>query len=165
MRWSIAAKAIAHGMPGAEERLTAERARDESDRGRRAALRAEVSRPDPAAKAAAWERFHGEGYGSLQMTLAAMSGFNWTVQRRILEPYVERFFTAVPEAFEQRTREFATGYFRSLFPDYRVEQAVLDRSETLLAEAGDRLPVLARMLREANDDLGRAIACRAYAES
>jgi aminopeptidase N len=163
MRWDIAAKFIARGMEGAEARLAAERERDPSDRGQRAALRAETSRPIPEAKAEAWERFHGDGYGSLHLTGAAMSGFNWSFQRALLEPYVEAFFERVPEIFEHRTREFASVYFRNLFPSYRVEQPVLDRSERLLAEVGERLPVLARMIREANDDLARAIAVRAYA--
>lgn len=165
MRWDIAIKHIARDMPGAEARLAAERARDPSDRGQRAALRAEASRPSPEAKAAVWDRVHGEGYGSLHLTSAAMSGFNWPFQRDLLEPYVEAFFARVPEIFETRVREFATAYFGNLFPGYRVEQAVLDRSTRLLAEVGDRLPVLARLLREANDDLARAIAVRAYAET
>jgi aminopeptidase N len=44
MRWSIAVKAVAYGMPGGEERVQAERLRDESDRGQRAVLRAQASR-------------------------------------------------------------------------------------------------------------------------
>jgi aminopeptidase N len=165
MRWDIAARFIARGLDGAEARLAAERARDPSDRGQRAALRAEASRPAAEAKAEVWDRVHGDGYGSLHLTGAAMSGFNWNIQRALLEPYVEAFFTRVPEIFENRTREFASVYFGNLYPGYRVEQPVLDRSERLLADTGERLPVLARMLRESNDDLARAIAVRAYAES
>jgi aminopeptidase N len=164
MRWGIAAKYMAYALPGAAERVAGEAKRDPSDRGQRAQLRAETSVPDPAVKAAAWERFNGEGYGSLYLTAAAMAGFNWTDQRSILEPYVERFFVTVPDIFRTRDKEFASDYFTALFPGYRVEQALLDRSERLLGEAGNELPNLARMLREANDDLARAIRCRAFAE-
>jgi aminopeptidase N len=164
MRWGIAAKHMAYALPGAQERVADEAKRDPSDRGQRAQLRAETSVPDPAVKAAAWERFNGEGYGSLYLTAAAMAGFNWTDQRSILEPYVERFFVTVPDIFRTRDKEFASDYFTALFPGYRVEQALLDRSERLLGEAGNELPNLARMLREANDDLARAIRCRAFAE-
>jgi aminopeptidase N len=179
MRWTIAIKWIARGMPGAEERLAEERRRDPSDRGQRALLRAESARPDPAAKAAAWDRFHGEGYGSLHLTGAAMAGFNWSFQRELLEPYVEKFFQRAKGVFETRTHELASAYFNHLFPAYRVEPELLARSEALLAtltkgspdagppspdaDAESGLPVLTRQLREANDELARAIACRELA--
>ena len=54
-------------------------------------------------------------------------------------------------------------YFRALFPGYRVERELLSQSEAVLAGYGDELPVLARMVREANDDLLRAIRCREFA--
>ncbi len=165
MRWSIAAKFVAYGMAGASERVGSEVKNDPSDRGERARLRAATSEPSAAVKAAAWERFLGEGYGSLYLTGAAMSGFNWSHQRELLEPYVERFFAEAPGVFRREEKEFMSDYFGALFPAYRVDQAVLDRSEQLLAEAGDELPVLARMLREANDELGRSIRCRAFARA
>lgn len=163
MRWDIAAKYAAYGLPGAAGRLEGEAARDPSDRGQRARLRGDVSQPDPALKASAWRKINGEGYGSLYLTVAAMSGFNWPRQRELLAPYVERFFEAVPTIFRERDKEFASDYFGALFPAYRVERETLDSSARLLAEYGGGLPVLARMLREANDELDRAIRCREYA--
>ncbi|WP_437592477.1 aminopeptidase N [Sorangium sp. So ce1000] len=172
MRWTVAVKWVARGMEGAAERVAAERERDPSDRGQRAALRAETARPDPAAKAAAWERFHGDGYGSLHLTGAAMSGFNWSFQRALLEPYAQAFFERVQQVFETRTHELASAYFTHLFPSYRVDQDLLARAEARTAAllraadgapAAPRLPMLVRMLREASDDLVRAIACRELA--
>jgi aminopeptidase N len=165
MRWSIAAKHVAYGVAGAAERVAAEVARDPSDRGVRARLRCETASPDASAKAAAWEKFNGEGYGSLYLTAAAMSGFNWADQRAVLEPYVEKFFGAVPGVFRSRDKEFATDYFRSLFPGYRVEREILAQSERVLEAYGEELPVLARTVKEANDDLLRAIRCREFAAS
>ena len=168
MRWDIAVRYVAYGLANGRERLGAERERDPSDRGQRAALRGEVSEPDAGKKAAAWQRFHEQGeqaYGSLHLTAAAMSGFHWWTQRDLLDPYVERFFEQLPEVFEQRDHEFARSYFGALFPGHRVEGAVLERGERLLEEVGDRLPLLTRTLREANDDLDRAIKCRAFAGS
>ncbi len=164
MRWSIAAKGMAYGVPGAADRVKAEAERDPTDRGQRARIQAETSVPDPAVKAAAWEKIRGEGYGSLHLTAAAMGGFNWWKQRDILAPYVDRFFAEVTAVFRERDKEFAADYFRSLFPAYRVEADTLDRGERLLATAGQELPTLARMIREANDDMSRAIRCRAIIE-
>jgi aminopeptidase N len=166
LRWTVAIKWTAYGIPGAAARLAEEERRDPSDRGKRALLRAETARPTAEAKAAAWERFHGEGYGSLHYTSAAMSGFNWTHQRELLQPYVEAFFTSAPRVFRtSEAHEFASAYFGNLFPGYRVERETLARSERLLGELGEDQPILARMLREANDDIARAIACRAFAEA
>lgn len=160
MRWELAARHVAFGVEGAAARAQAEAERDPSDRGQRARLRCETAVPDAGVKSAAWERFRGEGYGSMHLTRAAMGGFNWTVQEDLLEPYAEKFFQDVPQVYEEREKEFAQTFFGGLFPGYRVERDVLARSEALLREVGDRNPNLARSLREANDDLARAIACR-----
>jgi hypothetical protein len=42
---------------------------------------------------------------------------------------------------------------------------VLDRSEHLLASTPEHMTVLVRLLKETNDDLARAIACRQFAAS
>lgn len=166
MRWSAAAAAVAHDLEGAQERVERERQRDRSDRGQRAYLRCEVSRPYSDVKQDAWEKFHDEkGYGSLHLTGAAMSGFHWWVQSEILEPYVGRYFGALPGVFEQRDNEFAQRYFSNLFPGYRVEQSTLDQARAVLDEHGERLPTLRRQLLEAIDDLQRAIRCREFAAS
>ncbi|MDA0350637.1 MAG: aminopeptidase N [Chloroflexi bacterium] len=164
MRWSIAERYVAYGLPGAQSRLDGERARDPSDRGQRQMLLAEVSVPDAAVKAAAWDKFLGDGYGSLHLTGAAMGGFQWWVQRDLLEPYVERFFEVITNVFETSENEPASLFFGRLFPS-AVDPAILERSQALLDSLGDRLPLLQRKLREANDDLERAIKCRAFAAS
>jgi aminopeptidase N len=163
MRWTLATRCASMDLPGARERIAAELKRDPSDRGQRARLQAETSFPDPDVKAAAWEKFHGEGYGSLYMTASAMGGFNWWRQRELLTPYVEKFFENVVAVFERPDKEFATTYFGSLFPAYRAERSVLERSERLLKDIEGRLPTLTRKLREANDDLERAIKCQEFA--
>ena len=165
MRWGVAARHVAFGLPGAAARVAAEAERDPSDRGQRAQLRCETAVPDPGVKAEAWERFSGEGYGSRYLNQAAMSGFNWTHQADVLAPYVDAFFAQVGDIFVERDREFATVFYGGLFPSYRVEQDTLDRAQALLDETPEEQAVLQRMLRESIDDLGRAIACRAYAAS
>jgi aminopeptidase N len=165
MRWAIAAKHVAHGVSGAEERVAAEAERDATDRGVRAKLRCEISVPSEEVKAMAWEKFTGEGYGSLYLTNAAMSGFNWSEQRALLEPYVDKFFASLPTVFRTKDKEFASDYFRTLSPSYRVEREVLEKSDAVLSGYGEELPVLGRMIKEANDDLLRAIRCREFAAS
>jgi aminopeptidase N len=144
--------------------VDAESERDPSDRGQRAQRRIEVSWPDPDVKARAWARFHGEGYGSLHVTAAAMRGFQWWPQRELTRPYEEPYFSGLIAIFETRPKEFATTYFSTLFPN-RVERDVLERARVLLETAPDSLPILRRSLREEMDALERAIKCRAFAAS
>jgi aminopeptidase N len=163
MRWNIAAKHMGYGLTDADARLATERDRDPSDRGQREALRIEVSRPDAATKAEHWERILNQQYDSFKLLESAMSGFNWSVQRDLLESYVGRFFETVTQVAETRPNEYTQSFIGALFPSYRVEQPILERSERLLAETPERLTVLVRLLKEANDDLARAIMCRRFA--
>ncbi len=163
MRWAVAALAVAHGLPGAADRLAAERASDPTDRGEREALRAETGAPDPVVKAAAWERIHGEGYGSFHLTQAAMNGFNHAHQATLLAPYVDRFFEALPTVAADRDHPFVRAYVTALFPAYRPEAALVARARELAEARGEELPSLRRVLLEAADDMERAVVCRAFA--
>ena len=164
MRWLVAVKAVAFGLPDADALLALEAGRDRSDRGRRAMLRAEASRPTEAAKAEAWERINGEGYGSFHLTRAAMQGFYWPHQQSVLAPYEDRFFDKVRGVFETRDHPFARSYLLSLYPGYLAEPDVLERSRGLLSQLNGSLPTLSRQLTEAADDLDRVIKVRAFAE-
>jgi aminopeptidase N len=163
MRWDVAALAVAHDLPGARERVTAERAADPTDRGERSTLRAETGAPDPAVKAAAWGRIHGEGYGSFHLTQAAMLGFNHAHQAELLAPYSERFFAALPALAAERDHPFVRAYVGALFPAYRPEPALVERARAMADEQGAELPSLRRLLAEAADDMERAIVCRSFA--
>jgi aminopeptidase N len=163
MRWEIAARAVAHGLPDAGARAAAERAADPSDRGAREALRVETGAPDAAVKAAAWERIHGEGYGSFQLTEAAMRGFHHPHQADLLAPYVERFFETVPLVARDRDHAFLRSYVQHLFPHPWPDPGLVERARTVAEAAGERLPSLRRLLLEAADDMERAVVCRSYA--
>ena len=165
MRWGVAIKAVAHDLPGAQERLATEASRDRSDRGKRAMIRAEASAPRPETKEQVWRRIHGEGYGSFHFTRAAMQGFFWLNQADILEPYAGRFFDHLREVFETRDHPFARAYVLAMYPAYRADPAVLERSRRLLASLNGLLPTLSRQLAESADELERSIRVRAYAES
>jgi len=163
MRWSIAALAVAHGLPGAKERVAAERGADPTDRGDREILRAESGAPDAAVKAAAWERIHGPGYGSFHLTHAAMRGFNHAHQAVLLAPYVDRFFAELPAVATERDHAFLRAYVAALFPAYRPEPALVERARAMADAQGAELPSLQRLLFEAADDMERAVVCRSFA--
>jgi len=164
LRWAVAIRWAALGLEGNRERIAAERARDDSDRGERAVTTADASRPDAAAKQEAWDRLHGNGYGSLAMARAAASGFWRRSQRMLLEPFVGPFFTGLPGVFDTWEAEAARAYFRNFFPDYLVDDATRERITALVADVGIG-PMLRRLLVETDDDIRRALACRRLAAS
>ncbi len=165
MRWAIAVKSVAFGLPEAEDVLQKEAARDRSDRGHRALLRAEASRPTAEAKAEAWQKIHGEGYGSFHLTRAAMLGFFWPQQESIVEPYADEFFDKVRDVFATRDHPFARSYLMAMYPAYRGDPEVLARSRQLLADLDGTLPTLKRQMTEVADELDRQIKVRTFAEA
>ena len=150
---------------GAGERIAAEAKRDQSDRGRRAQIRAAASAPTREAKDRAWQQIHGEGYGSFHLTRAAMQGVFWNNQADLVEPYVDRFFDQLRDVFETRDHPFARSYLLTLYPAYRADPRVVDRSRALLDDLDGQLPTLSRQLAEVTDELERAIRVRRFAES
>ena len=161
MRWSAAVRWSAMDIPGAAERVAAELARDPSDRGKRAALRADVSQPDLAAKEEAWARIHDQGYESLHMAAAAMAGFGWWKQADLLAPFAARFFDSVTGIIEDWEFEAAKAYFYGLYPSYRVDAETLAATKGLIGPDTDVR--LARLAIETVDELERSLACRLLA--
>ena len=162
MRWSVAVRFAALGLPEAAARLARERERDPSDRGDRAMARAEASRPDAGAKEDVWDRLHGSGYGSLHLGMAAASGFFRRRQRDIVEPFVEQFFEGLPDLFADWEVEAARAYYRTIFPGHRIEASTREMIAGVTAR-DDIGPMLRRLLVESDDDLRWALECRAVA--
>ena len=162
MRWSVAVRWASLGLDEADARLAAERDRDPSDRGERALVTARAARPDAAVKQEVWDRAHGNGYSSLYLLRAAGNGFWWRKQAVLVEPFVSPFFAGLAPIFTDWEAEAARAYFRVFFPRHRIDEDLRGRIAAVLA-AGDIGPMLRRMLIEEDDDLRRAIACRAVA--
>jgi aminopeptidase N len=165
MRWDLAIKAVAFDVPDAKGRVASETARDASDRGERARIRATAARSDAAAKQEAWQRIHGEGYGSFHLTRAAMQGFLWPSQVDLLEPFQARFFAEVRGVFASRDHPFAEAYMALLFPDHVPHPDMLARAQELLEGLPPDQVVIRRALHEKLDDLARALRVRAVAEA
>ncbi|MCY7418439.1 MAG: M1 family metallopeptidase, partial [Chloroflexi bacterium] len=163
MRWQLAVRQTALGLPGAAARVEIETARDRSDRGQREMIRAGVAAPDAAVKAEAWVRIHGAGYGSDYLTRAALSGFQWHHQRDLLLPFREPFFDEVRQVYRDRDLGYARSYLGALFPSAWAEPPVLERARQLLLDLGPDEVQLRRHLLEVCDDMERTIRVRAFA--
>jgi len=163
LRWTLAIKAAAFGLPDAADRIARERANDPSDRGQRSLIRAAASEPDAAAKHAAWERIDGEGYGSDYLTRAAIAGFQWVHQRELLMPFREPFYARVAQVYATRDHAYAESYLRSLVPDRWAETSELERIRSQADGIAEDQGLLQRHLLEVADDLERDIRVRAFA--
>jgi aminopeptidase N len=161
-RWTLATKAVAFGLDGAAERLDIERLRDPSDRGQRAVIRAEVGRPDSDSKQVAWDRIHGEGYGSDYLTRAAIMGFQWVHQRDLLVSFREPFYEHITDVYANRDHAYAESYLRWLVPDRWAEPAELERIRVFADGLGEQQGLLRRHLVEIADDVARDIRVREF---
>ncbi len=141
--------------------IDAELTRDPTAAGRLHALAARASRPDPAAKADAWQAAVADTSLSHHES-AALAGGIWRFgQEALLGDYVDRYVTDMPGLWAARTPQVAGSLTVRLFPSTLVEPRVLERTAALLDEvhpAG-----LRRYVAEQRDDLARALRARACA--
>ena len=145
-----------------EDEIAAGFAADASSHGEQFAARCGAARPDPAAKRAAWDAI---------MTDTALTGFRRTAlaegfwqpeQLDLTAPYVERFFTELPDAPTLRGEVALDGLLRFLYPRYAATPTTLEFADKLLAR--DDLPApLRRRVVDFTDDLRRAVEARSAA--
>ena len=160
-KWNLVARLSAHGHPQAAQALAAQRTADPSERGERAAFRAEVSRPEPAAKAAAWARFAGDKDARLDLLREGMGAFHWHHQRELLRPYTSRYFEDVAGSTSERDLHFGQAYVNGLYPASVVEPGTVAAAKSLLATKRDLPAHVRRALIERTDEMERALAVRA----
>lgn len=161
LRWTMLRQLSAHGHPEAEERVRVEGERDPGERGRRAAFRAWVSRPDPAVKAQAFERFLEDRETELDFIREGMRGFWWAHQEAVLAPFRARYFEMLPRIAKERERPWAKAFTQELYPVRPPVAAVVPLARARLEAAGELLPSMRRALIEKTWELELALAVQA----
>ncbi|MBH1933077.1 aminopeptidase N [Streptomyces sp. AV19] len=156
LRWALLA-ALAAGGAADEALVDAELARDDTASGRRHQVRCLVSRPDAKVKAEAWERVVDSDVLSNALTEATVAGFDQPGQRELLKPFVEPYFASLERVWRERSIEIAMAIVRGLFPVLQDDRQTLELTDAWLAEHPDAAPALRRLVREARDDLARAL--------
>ena len=160
-RWGLVTRLSAYGHEKAPAALAAQRAADPSERGECAAFRAEVSRPEPEAKAKAWARFAGDRTARLDLLREGMGAFHWHHQRELLRPYAERYFEDVATSTSERDLHFGQAYVNALFPTLVVEPSTVTAAKSLLERRKDLPAHVRRALIERTAEVERALAVRA----
>jgi aminopeptidase N len=158
LRWTFVQALAAAGRVD-EARIAAEAERDNSAKGRVYQAGCLAARPDPAAKALAWQRAVESGDQPSDLLGELLSGMAQADQADLLRPLVEPYFAALDRTWTERTIENAERVVSLGFPALLVEPETLARTDAWL-ESGQHAPALRRLVLEARDDLTRAMRAR-----
>ena len=163
LRWAVVRRLASLGAMS-EAELADELARDESEEGRLHYLTAQASRPDPDAKARAWESLTAEPQLPHHQILAIIEGFNHVEQQELVAPYLPRLYADLPTLWASRARASATAFLqlRALLPAWDASIEGLARADQALSGSlGQPLPSsVQRVLEECRAEQARALRCR-----
>ncbi len=161
LRWDLLLPLAAHGVADRAV-IDAELARDDTASGRRHQVRCLAARPDPRVKEQAWAAVVDSDELSNAIVEATISGFTRPGQRELLAPYAPRYFASIEQIWRERTIESAMAVVRGLYPALQARSRTLDATDAWLRDTeGTAPPALRRLVREARDDLARALRAQA----
>lgn len=129
---------------------------DQSSLAARTRLYMQAARPDRQAKDEAWQRVT-RGEDSLRDTFQIAAGIY--TEDRWTEPFIDRFFTDLPEIWKGREYVFASRFVYILFP-HRGREQTLKAAQAFL-KRDDLDGTLRNLLLEEVDNLQRVLAMRA----
>jgi aminopeptidase N len=155
LRWALLHRLVVVGR-AADAEIDAERERDDTNAGRRHALRLLASRPTAEAKAEAWASVVEQDTLPNADLRAVMAGFQQYEHRELLVPYVEKYFDAVGEIYRTRTSEMSQYLIEELFPHVVADATTVQRADDYLRDEKPG-PALRRMLLEGRDSVARAL--------
>ncbi|GAB2757876.1 aminopeptidase N [Amycolatopsis magusensis] len=159
LRWRLLHALVAHGKAGDDE-IDAELARDNTATGRRQAEGSRALRPTPEAKAEAWQRAVFDDELPNAVSNALISGFSHPGQKKLLAPYVEKYFAQIDEVWQRRSSERAQPTVMGLFPSWAVEAGTVEAADAWLA--GEHPAALRRLVTEGRAGIVRALAAREF---
>ena len=157
LRWFLLFQLVSAGARGAEA-IDAELARDDTATGRRQAAMARASIPTSEAKDWAWQEIFENTELPNAMLEATIGGFLDRDHCDLTDPFIERYFAALPDVWADRTMEIAQSITMGLFPAFSVGEDVVARADAFLAS--EPSPALARLVSEGRDGLLRASRAR-----
>jgi aminopeptidase N len=150
---AVASANILTACPG--EQLAA----DPSDAGRRHAAACRAAIPDAAHKEAAWQLLTG-GQAGPETLSAVARGFIQPEHGDLLAGYAARYLGAIEDVWASNSPHQRVQLGTLLFPYPAASPELLRLTEEFLT-AAPRNPTLARMLRDRQDAVRRALKSRA----
>ena len=159
IRWAVLTALAAHGRVD-RARIEDELTRDRTISGRERAAAARAVVPSAEAKAEAWHAavVSDEVSNETQRSIAYV--FDVSGQEEQLAPYLERYLAAAETIWEDKGTQIASTMLEYMFPRSLTAPQTLQRVDAWL-EASTANPAAKRYVREARDDIERALAAQA----
>jgi aminopeptidase N len=158
LRWSLLGRLVALGRAG-DDQIDAELSRDNTDAGRRHAMACRAAIDDAEHKAAAWRLLTESDELGLEESFTIANAFNAAEHAGQLEPYVEKYFEALPEIWASRPERLRNALAHNLFPYTAASPRLLERVDEFLGQP-DLDPALTRAMSEAGDVAAKALRSR-----
>jgi aminopeptidase N len=158
LRWVLLIGLAKAGAVGDAE-IDAELARDRTISGQENAAAARASRPDAAAKAAAWTELVANPDVPNETHRSIASTFMRYGQEELLEPYLEKYLAAADTAWEELGTHMASNLLAGVFPLPLGSQALIDRVDRWLDES-PATSAAKRYVREGRADVARSLAAQ-----
>jgi len=159
LRWSFVQRLAAVGRFD-EDQIAGEYERDKTAAGERHAATARAARPTPEAKAEAWASVIESDKLPNAVQEAVIGGFVQTDQRELLEPYTDKYFAVVKDAWDSRSHEIAQQIAIGFYPAIQVSQETLAKTDAWLASAEPNA-ALRRLVSESRSGIERALRAQA----
>ncbi|WP_035781851.1 ERAP1-like C-terminal domain-containing protein, partial [Arthrobacter sp. H14] len=156
LRWDLLTSLIAGGRFGLAE-IEEELARDNTSSGQRAAALAKAAIPTPDAKAEVWESVVVNNEHSKATQQAQIAGFGRVHDTKLLEPFADKYFDAVPGIAKTRTHELSQQIVVGLYPAQLTSRQTIEQTDAFLEALGDESPSLRRLILESRDGVVRAL--------
>ncbi|MDX6299873.1 MAG: aminopeptidase [Nocardioidaceae bacterium] len=155
IRWAALTALAANGRVD-EDRLLAERSRDNTISGWERAAAARAVLPSAESKAAAWHEaaVSEEVSNETQRSIAYV--FDTSGQAEQLRPYLERYLEVADTIWDEKGTQIASTMLEYMFPRVLLSRETLQRVDTWL-ETSPANPAAKRYVREARDDIERAL--------
>lgn len=157
--WELLIALAAGGRTTAGE-IEAALADDRTASGEQSAAHARAALPAPADKDAAWASIFDAAGASNLIVRATALGFTRVADRTTLEPFVERFFTAVTEVWESRSYAIAEEMIDGFYPSPLADEALAAATRAWLDEHADAPAALRRLITEHLAGVTRALAAQ-----
>jgi aminopeptidase N len=158
LRWSLLTALALNGRAD-EARVREELARDNTISGRERAAAALAVIPSEESKARSWNdaAVRDDISNETQRSIAYV--FDGSEQADVLAPYLERYLRAADTIWEDKGTQIASTMLEYMFPRSLTSQETLERVDEWL-EKSQANPAAKRYVREARDDIARALAAQ-----
>ncbi|HYG94043.1 MAG TPA: aminopeptidase N, partial [Nocardioides sp.] len=160
MRWTLLNN-LARAGRADDARIDAELERDNTISGKEAAAGAKAARPTAEAKERAWEQAMVDGSVPNETAKQVVLSFMRFGQDELLTPYVDRYLSDAPLAWERLGPHRAAVSLEYIYPRIIATEEALAKVDAWLAQNADQVnPGALRYVREGRDDVARALAAQ-----